>query len=56
LPPRSTEGTGIVVLNRRNLPVHVRMGRVRTGVVIAAAVFYGFFFVITVVDLINNYL
>jgi hypothetical protein len=46
----------IVVLNRRNLPVHVRMGWVRTGVMTAAVVFYGFFFVVTVVDLINNYL
>jgi hypothetical protein len=46
----------IVVLNRRNLPVHVRMGRVRAGVMIAAVVFYGFFFVVTIVDVINSYL
>jgi hypothetical protein len=46
----------IVTLNRRNLPVHVRMGRVRAGVMIAAVVFYGFFFVVTVVDMINSYL
>jgi hypothetical protein len=46
----------IVVLNRRNLPSHVRMGNVRTAVMIAAVVFYGFFFVVTVVDMIDSYL
>jgi Mn2+/Fe2+ NRAMP family transporter len=46
----------IIQLNRRSLPAHIRMGLVRTAVMAAAVVFYGFFFVITIVDLVSEYL
>jgi hypothetical protein len=32
------------------------MGKVRTAVMIAAVVFYGFFFIVTIVDMVNGYL
>jgi hypothetical protein len=46
----------IIQLNRRSLPPHIRMGPARTAVMAAAVVFYGFFFAITIVDLVNEYL
>lgn len=49
--------TGLIVqLNRRSLPKYVRMGAPRTVIMSLAVVFYGFFFIITVVDLAQEYL
>ncbi|MEA2249393.1 MAG: hypothetical protein QOH46_3922 [Solirubrobacteraceae bacterium] len=45
----------IIQLNRRTLPAYVRMGRVRTAVMSLAVLFYGFFFVITLVNLAREY-
>jgi hypothetical protein len=45
----------IIQLNRRTLPAYVRMGRVRTAAMSLAVLFYGFFFVITLVNLAREY-
>jgi hypothetical protein len=46
----------IIQLNRRTLPKYVRMGRVRTAVMSLAVAFYGFFFIITLINLARQYL
>ncbi len=46
----------IVQLNRRALPAHVRMGTARTVIMSLAVVFYGLFFVVTLIDLAREYL
>ncbi|MDP9401104.1 MAG: Nramp family divalent metal transporter [Actinomycetota bacterium] len=46
----------IVQLNRRALPAHVRMGTARTVIMSLAVVFYGLFFVVTLIDLAGEYL
>ncbi len=46
----------IVQLNRRSLPEYVRMGTARTVVMSLAVVFYGFFFIVSLGQLIREYL
>lgn len=46
----------IVQLNRRSLPEYVRMGMPRTIIMSLAVLFYGFFFILTIIQLIQEYL
>ena len=46
----------IVQLNRRTLPKYVRMGTARTIVMSLAVLFYGFFFILTMIQIIADYL
>jgi hypothetical protein len=46
----------IIQLNRRTLPKYVRMGRVRTVVMSLAVAFYGFFFIVTLINLAREHL
>ena len=45
----------IVQLNRRSLPEYVRMGTPRTVIMSLAVLFYGFFFILTIGQLISEY-
>jgi len=46
----------IVQLNRRSLPGYIRMGVPRTIIMSLAVLFYGFFFIVTIIQLIQEYL
>jgi len=45
----------IIQLNRFSLPDSIKMGNVRLAVLSAAVLFYGFFFVVTVLDLLGGF-